>query len=115
MAASSIVLAILTVVLNSAAQLLLRGAALRGATPGQPLTLVQSPLFLCALVSYAVSVLTWLAVLKRVPLPMAMPFIALVYVVVPVAAKMVWGDDLTWRMAGGMALVVAGVLLVAGR
>jgi drug/metabolite transporter (DMT)-like permease len=111
----SIVLALLTVVLNSAAQLMLRAAALRGATPTNPLSLVKSPLFMGALVAYAMSVLTWLAVLKKMPLPVAMPFIALVYVVVPVAAKLVFGDALTWRMIAGMALVVAGVAVVTGR
>jgi len=51
------------------------------------LTLVASPMFIGGVAAYAVSVLTWLAVLKRVPLSIATPFIALVYVIVPVAAR----------------------------
>jgi drug/metabolite transporter (DMT)-like permease len=94
---------------------MLRAAALRGATPASPLSLIHSHLFMAAIVAYAMSVLTWLAVLKKMPLPVAMPFIALVYVVVPVGAKLVFGDALTWRMIAGMALVVAGVAVVTGR
>lgn len=111
----SIALALLTVALNSSAQLMLRGAALRGANPSVPLTLLRSPLFLGALVVYGLSVLTWLSVLKRVPLPVAMPFVSLMYIAVPVGAKLVFDDALTWRMAGGTALIVAGVLVVASR
>lgn len=111
----SIFFALLTVALNSSAQLMLRGAALRGANPSMPLTLIKSPLFLAALVVYALSVLTWLSVLKRVPLPVAMPFVALMYIAVPIGARLVFGDALTWRMAAGTALVVAGVLVVASK
>jgi undecaprenyl phosphate-alpha-L-ara4N flippase subunit ArnE len=66
-------------------------------------------------VVYGLSVLTWLSVLKRVPLPVAMPFVALMYIAVPIGAKLVFGDPLTWRMAMGTALVVAGVLVVASK
>jgi drug/metabolite transporter (DMT)-like permease len=108
-------LTFLTLLLNGGAQLLLRGAALRGADPSRPLTLVSSPMFLAGVAAYGVSVLTWLAVLKRVPLSVATPFIALVYVIVPLAAKVCFGDVLSWRMLGGMAMVAAGVTIIAQR
>lgn len=111
--AGSIALALLTVLLNSGAQLCLRGAALRGATPADPASLLRSPLFFGALAAYGLSVLTWLAVLKKLPLPVAMPFIALTYVAVPLAARWFFDDSLSWRMAAGAALIVAGVLVVA--
>lgn len=108
----ALILTVATIVLNGGAQLLLRGAALHGAVPTQPATLLRSPLFMAGVVTYAFSVLTWLAVLRRVPLSVATPFVALVYVGVPIAARLVFGDQLTWRMAGGMALVAVGVTLV---
>jgi drug/metabolite transporter (DMT)-like permease len=111
----SLALAFSTVALNSAAQLMLRGAALRGATPAAPATLLRSPLFVGALFVYALSVLTWLAVLKKLPLPVAMPFVSLMYIAVPIGARIVFGDELTPRMALGSALVVAGVIVVAAR
>ncbi len=106
-------LAVLTVCLNSGAQLLLRGAALKGATPSAPLTLLKSPLFVVAITVYAASVLCWVTVLKRVPLPTAIPFVALMYVIVPIASWRIFGDALNGRMLGGMALVIAGIVIVA--
>jgi len=113
MSPNSIALALATVLLNAGAQLLLRGAAVRGADPFRPATLFTSPLFLLGLVGYGVSVLTWLAVLRKVPLSVAAPCVALVYIVVPVAARLVFADVLNWRMLGGMALVALGVVVVA--
>jgi drug/metabolite transporter (DMT)-like permease len=112
---SSILLAVLTAVLNSGAQLLLRGAALAGARPEAPLTLLRSPLFFGALACYGGSVLTWLAVLKKVPLPTAMPFVALAYVVAPLGGRLAFGDPVGLRAGFGMLLVVAGVLVVGSR
>ena len=106
-------LMLVTVLLNGGAQLLLRAAALRGAEPTRILSLAQSPFFVAGVACYACSVLTWLAVLKRVPLSIATPTIALVYVLVPLAARVVFGDVLNWRIGCGMLLVVAGVTLVA--
>jgi drug/metabolite transporter (DMT)-like permease len=105
-------LALVTVALNSAAQLLLRGAALKGATPSKPMSLITSPMFMTAIVIYGVSVLTWVMVLKRVPLPTAIPFIALMYVIVPLAARYFFDDPLNWRMMAGMCLVVCGLIVV---
>jgi drug/metabolite transporter (DMT)-like permease len=115
LSAASVALAVLTVALNSAAQLLLRGAALGGATPADPASLLRSRLFVAALAAYALSVLTWLSVLRKVPLGVAMPFVALSYVAVPVAARFAFGDPLTWRTGAGAALIIGGVLVVAVR
>ncbi len=107
--------AIATVVLNGGAQLLLRKAALTGADPAAPLSLIRSPWLIGGVALYAVSVLTWLSVLKRTPLAVAAPFVALVYVLVPLLSRSVFGDTITHRMWIGMALVVLGVTLVARR
>jgi drug/metabolite transporter (DMT)-like permease len=113
MSGMATVFAIVTVLLNGGAQLLLRKAALSGAEPHNPLSLVGNVWFLGGIVAYAISVLTWLFVLKRVPLAVAAPFIAMVYIVVPVASRFVFGDTIHPRMWIGMALVVIGVSLVA--
>jgi undecaprenyl phosphate-alpha-L-ara4N flippase subunit ArnE len=111
--AVSAVFAFVTVVLNGGAQLLLRKAALTGASPTDPLSLLKSGWFLAGLGAYGFSVLTWLFVLRRVPLSVAAPIIALVYVLVPLASRVVWGDQVTPKMWIGMLLVVLGVSLVA--
>lgn len=105
--------ALATVALNGTAQLLLRKAALTGADPASPLSLLKSPWLLTGIGLYAISVLTWLSVLKRTTLAVAAPFVALVYVLVPLLSRQVFGDTITSRMWIGMALVVLGVTLVA--
>ena len=97
--------AVVTVILNGTAQLLLRQAAMSGAVPTSPLTLVKNAWFVCGLAAYGVSVLTWLLVLRRVPLSVAAPFVALVYVIVPLASRLFFDDPVTVRMWLGMALV----------
>jgi drug/metabolite transporter (DMT)-like permease len=111
--ASSLVFALITVVLNGSAQLLLRKAALTGAIPAMPVTLLRNAWFLAGLVAYAGSVLTWLRVLGDVPLSVAAPFVALVYVLVPLASRVVFDDTINAKMWMGMILVAIGVTLVA--
>ena len=113
MKASSLVFALITVVLNGSAQLLLRKAALTGAVPAMPMTLLRNVWFLIGLVAYAGSVLTWLRVLGDVPLSVAAPFVALVYVLVPLASRVVFDDAINAKMWMGMVLVAIGVTLVA--
>jgi undecaprenyl phosphate-alpha-L-ara4N flippase subunit ArnE len=105
--------ALVTVVLNGGAQLLLRRAALTGAIPTVPLTLLKNPWFMAGLVAYAGSVLSWLLVLRRVPLTVAAPFVALVYVLVPLASRLFFDERITSKMVVGMLLVALGVTLVA--
>jgi drug/metabolite transporter (DMT)-like permease len=112
--ATALLFALLTVGLNGGAQLLLKKASLSGADPARPLALATNPWFVGGLCAYAVSVLTWLLVLKRLPLAVAAPFVALVYVLVPLASRSVFDDHISGRMWVGMLLVVVGVTLVAG-
>lgn len=104
--------ALVTVLLNGSAQLLLRQAAMTGATPTSPATLLRSGWFMVGVAAYGVSVLTWLIVLRRVPLSIAAPFVALVYVLVPVASRVLFSDPISTKMWLGMLLVVLGVTLV---
>jgi undecaprenyl phosphate-alpha-L-ara4N flippase subunit ArnE len=111
--ATSTLFAAITVALNAGAQLLLRQAALSGAVPTIPMSLVRNGWFVAGLAAYACSVLTWLFVLRRVPLAVAAPFVALVYVAVPLASRLLFDDRVNGRMWLGMLLVVLGVTLVA--
>lgn len=109
----AILFATVTVLFNGGAQLLLRKAALSGAVPTNPVSLAGNPWFLSGLAAYGVSVLTWLFVLRRVPLSVAAPFVALVYVLVPLASRLVFSDTVSPKMWLGMALIVLGVTVVA--
>jgi undecaprenyl phosphate-alpha-L-ara4N flippase subunit ArnE len=105
--------AMVTVVLNGSAQLLLRQAAMTGAVPTSPMSLIRNVWFMMGLAAYGTSVLTWLFVLRRVPLSVAAPFVALVYVLVPLASRVLFADSVSTKMWLGMLLVVLGVTLVA--
>ena len=113
MSALSGLFALITVLLNGGAQLLLRQAAMTGAMPASPATLVKNIWFMAGVAAYGVSVLTWLFVLRRVPLAVAAPFVALVYVLVPLASRVLFSDPISTKMWLGMLLVVLGVTLVA--
>lgn len=61
------------------------------------------------LLVYALATLAWLAVLRELPLRMAYPFVGLAFVVVPVIAWAVLGEELRWATLVGAALIVAGI------
>ncbi len=113
MSSSSAAFALITVLLNASAQILLRQAAMSGAIPTVPVTLLRNAWFMAGITAYAFSVLTWLLVLRKVPLSVAAPFVALVYVLVPLASRVLFDDHISMRMWLGMLLVVLGVTLVA--
>ena len=61
------------------------------------------------LLVYALATLAWLAVLRELPLRMAYPFVGLAFVVVPVLAWAVLGEELRWSTLAGAVLIVAGI------
>lgn len=69
-----------------------------------------------ALALYGAATLFWIYLLQQIPLSRAYPFAALSFVLVPAFAWLVFGDAISLRYAGGVALIVAGMYLssVAG-
>ena len=61
------------------------------------------------LLIYALAMLAWLAVLRELPLRLAYPFVGLAFVVVPVLAWAVLGEELRWSTVAGAVLIVAGI------
>lgn len=99
-------------VLLAGGQVLFKKAAL--ASLGQPLFPGLANIWmLCALVVYAVATLLWVDLLRRLPLSVAYPFAALGFVLVPLAARFVFGEQLDGRYALGAAFIVAGILLTS--
>ena len=66
-----------------------------------------------ALILYGMATVLWVAILQRVPLSTAVLFNALCFVLVPLAAAALFGESVGWRHAAGMALIVAGLVVVA--
>lgn len=69
--------------------------------------------FWLALVAYGVSVLVWIVGLSRVPVSQAYPVLSLGYVVAALLAWSVLGEVVSMGRWAGIALVIAGVVVVA--
>jgi multidrug transporter EmrE-like cation transporter len=98
------------VLLNAGAQLLLKAG-----TNAQPLGLglAIEPHILGGLACYVVSVVVWVIGLSRVPVSIAYPMLSLGYVVNAVAAYYLLGESINAMRLGGIAVIIAGVLIVA--
>ena len=109
------------VLLNAAAQLLLKAGtnrvgefafSLANLVPvGSKLAL--SPFIAGGLGCYVVSVVVWILALSRVPVSVAYPMLSIGYIVNAVAAWLIFGESLGAQKLVGIAFIVAGVFLVA--
>ena len=109
------------VLLNAAAQLLLKAGtnrvgefsfALDNVVPVGT-RLASSPFILGGLACYVVSVVVWILALSRVPVSVAYPMLSVGYIVNAVAAWMLFGESLTAQKLVGIGFIVIGVFLVA--
>ncbi len=88
--------------------------ALRGLPAGAAaLALAGNGWLLAALALYAALTLLWVWILSFTPLSLAYPFVALVIGATPILAHFVFGEALGWRHLAGLALVLAGLLVMA--
>jgi multidrug transporter EmrE-like cation transporter len=109
------------VLLNAAAQLLLKAGtnrigefafSLENVVP-VGLKVAASPFVLGGLACYAVSVVVWILALSRVPVSIAYPMLSIGYIVNAAAAWLLFGESLTAQKLVGIGFIVVGVWLVA--
>jgi len=109
-----------SVALSSLAQLLLklglRGAGRLELSPAGlaalALRVVTNGYLLAGLAGFVVSAVFWLIVLSRVELSLAYPLVSLGYVFVLFLSHFVLGESISaWRL-GGVAAIIAGVILI---
>ena len=103
--------------LLAAGQLLFKRTATRLVglpMPEQLLTLLVQPSFYAACLLYAAATVLWVWLLTYIPLSAAYPFVALSFVVVPIASWWFLGEPLGRRYWMGIGLIVAGVSVIAG-
>jgi len=74
---------------------------------------VLSPTFIAAIALYAGLSAMWVWLLTFTPLSRAYPFVALAFVITPVAAALIFHEPISLRLAIGVALIAVGVALVA--
>lgn len=115
------ILIILTVLLNTTAQIALKAGMLRVGHFAftwnnlLPITLkiISSPWIIFGMFIYVGSVSVWLMVLSRIPVSIAYPMASLGYITSAIAAYYLCGEDLTLTRIMGIAVILLGVYLVA--
>ncbi len=113
-------LILLGVLLNAAAQILLKEGMNRighfafAWHNAWPITLqvAVSPFILIGLCCYVISVMVWLLVLSRVPVSFAYPLLSIGYIVTAVAGVILLNETLTLTRVLGIIVIIAGVYLV---
>ena len=121
MSAVTFALLMTGVLLNAAAQLLLKAGtnavgqfelSAQNILPvGMKLAL--EPHIAAGLACYVVSVAVWIVGLSRVPVSIAYPMLSVGYIVNAIAAWYLFGESLTAQKLIGIAFIVCGVFLVA--
>ncbi len=75
--------------------------------------IVRSPLVLLGLALYGVGALAWIAVLARLDLSFAYPFLALNFVLIALVSRLVLGESIPSLRWVGIAVICVGILIVA--
>ena len=117
----SFMLVLAGVLLNAAAQLLLKagtngiGAFAFTADNLVPvgIKVASNPFIVSGLGCYAVSVVVWIMALSRVEVSLAYPMLSIGYVVNAVAAWYLFGEALSAQRMIGIGTIIVGVFLVA--
>jgi len=121
MNALSFSLVLCGVLLNAAAQLLLKaGTNAVGAFEFSrenilPVgwKLASEPHIITGLACYVVSVVVWIMALSRVEVSIAYPMLSIGYVVNAIAAWYLFGEAVTMMRLGGIGFIIIGVFIVA--
>jgi multidrug transporter EmrE-like cation transporter len=103
--------------LNTAGELFLkRGASteahLGGVAGAMGFTPLLSGWTWVGIVSYVLSFLTWLSVLRTIPLSIAFPLINVVHVFVPIGASIFLHEQVSLKRWLGISLIILGVLAI---
>lgn len=121
MSALSFMLVMTGVLLNAAAQLLLKAGtnsvgtfafSLENALP-VGWKLATEPHIVGGLACYVVSVIVWIMALSRVEVSIAYPMLSVGYVVNAIAAWYLFGEAVSATRLAGIGIIVLGVYVVA--
>ena len=121
MSAVSFSLIITGVLLNAAAQLLLKAGtnavghfefSIENVLP-VGMRLALEPHIVGGVLCYVISLVVWIMGLSRVPVSVAYPMLSIGYVINAVAAWYLFGESLTALRLTGIGFIIVGVFLVA--
>lgn len=107
---------LLVVVLGTAGQLSLKYAFQSSTsakeTSNSVRNLLFSPYFWIWFISYIIITVLWLIVLRTIPLSQAFPALGLTFALVPLASHRFLHENVVFSQWLGIAVIVAGVILV---
>ncbi len=107
------VLFTITIGLNVAGQYLLKaGTGKVTLALSQWVAVITNPEILLGLAAYVVSLVTWLLLLKRLPLAVAYPTLSLSYVLIVLVGVVALREPWSWTRLAGSAVIVLGVWLL---
>ena len=93
-----------------AAQLLLKASGLHAAeTGGFTGAWLLNPYLYTAIVCYGISFICWTRTLTILPLSLAYPWTALIYILTPIAAVLLWQEQLSATYLVGMVCILCGI------
>lgn len=103
-----------TPLLISGGQVLFKlvSARMSGVNAGAFQSLLIDPLFIGAMIVYAIATVSWILVLRSVPLAAAYSFTALGFLFVPILSYVLFGEALTLRYFIGAFLIMAGLTVI---
>lgn len=121
MSGTALSIALLSVLLNAAAQLFLKaGTNVVGTvsfgdanTLNTLMGIARVPWFWAGFACYGISLFTWIAALSRLPVSVAYPLVSIGYVVNALAAWWLFGESLTMQKLIGVGFIIIGVILVS--
>ena len=70
------------------------------------------PFTLGGLAAYGLAAIFYILAIKRIPVSIAFPSVALSYVLVAIAAHLLWQEPLGWQQFAGIGLIAAGILVL---
>ena len=115
----NILLILLSVLLNCAAQLLIRkGMLVEGEVGMQNMlshlgSMITNVWLWGAMICYALSILLWMSVLSKVEVSYAYPFLSVGYVVSAVAGYALFNENLPPVRIAGIIVICIGVILIS--
>jgi len=77
------------------------------------LRVLTTPLVFFGLAFYALGAVFWLLVLSKLDLSLAYPMLALTYILIPLAAQFVLGEQVPTLRWLGVGIIFVGVMVVA--
>lgn len=71
-----------------------------------------NPFTIGGLAAYGLGAIFYIVAIKRIPVSIAFPSVALSYVLVAIAAHLLWQEALGWQQFAGIGLIAAGILVL---